>query len=241
MNVDIALDLLFKALPKIEDVYFATTPCEVDIPERIRQDREKYKKLQEFLTRYGERIFCYELYHQIRCLMDEFYCKNPDATRLVFHGELRKDGLGGLEELYALPSGELPQALDKEYVPDFLLHKPFSFEHQELIVEVKADPKLILGRDVEDGNPLPNQFSMKNDLKKIQEFITRYGYKKGVFLSVNTSVDDIQDHLNTLRETWLGRHIQNPDKIVVICMPESGPSVYEAWLNQPDLTLHQYV
>ena len=52
-----------------------------------------------------------------------------------------------------------------------LIHEPNTFDN-DLIIEVKANPKL----SIED---------MKKDILKIDQFINKYQYKKGIFLAIN--------------------------------------------------------
>lgn len=72
---------------------------------------------------YRERVYCYELYHQMRC-------RWPKETRLLVQGELDKSG-----------NQNFPPELGK--VPDFLIHTPASMKNNYAIIEVKpssADP-----------------------------------------------------------------------------------------------------
>ena len=62
-----------------------------------------------------ERVFCYELYHRMRQIQDN-YCKD-----LTINGELDK-------------SGRLDYDSEK---PDFLFHIPGTDNHNEAIIEVK--------------------------------------------------------------------------------------------------------
>lgn len=72
---------------------------------------------------YRERVYCYELYHQMRCLW-------PKEVRLLVQGELDKSG-----------NRNFPLGLGK--IPDFLIHTPASMKNNYAIIEVKpssADP-----------------------------------------------------------------------------------------------------
>ncbi len=64
-----------------------------------------------------ERVFCYELYHQMRLL--EF---NP---KYKLHAEIDKSGHNEFDRL------------DKKN-PDFIFHIPGSFDNESVIVEVKG-------------------------------------------------------------------------------------------------------
>jgi len=70
-------------------------------------------------TIYRERVYCYELYHRIRCLW-------PDDTSSSLCGEVDKSG-------HPLIRGN---NLDNTK-PDFLVHVPGQMDKNELVMEVK--------------------------------------------------------------------------------------------------------
>lgn len=69
--------------------------------------------------KYRERVYCYELYHQMRCLW-------PEDTDFVLNGEVYKGGHPLLKRL------ELSR-----FSPDLLVHKPGSMQGNFAIIEVK--------------------------------------------------------------------------------------------------------
>lgn len=69
---------------------------------------------------YRERVYCYELYHQLRCLW-------PACTDFYLNGELDKSAHPILKSLGA------------DYAkPDFLIHKPGRMAGNHAIIEVKT-------------------------------------------------------------------------------------------------------
>lgn len=69
---------------------------------------------------YRERVYCYELYHQLRSVW-------PDVTKYYLNGELDKAAHPILRELGA------------DYAkPDFLIHTPGSMKGNNTIIEVKS-------------------------------------------------------------------------------------------------------
>jgi hypothetical protein len=68
---------------------------------------------------YRERVYCYELYHQMRC-------RWPEAGPFVLNGEVDKAGHGLLKELGA--SG---------FKPDLLVHVPGTMGGNHAVIEVK--------------------------------------------------------------------------------------------------------
>ncbi len=96
------VDLIKTALSQVESVYF---------------------KLETTYKPSGivrERVFCYELYHQIRKIMPEF--------DLTLNGEIDKSGHPDF----------VPRGLKN---PDFVFHKPGSHEDNTLVIEVKGKLK----------------------------------------------------------------------------------------------------
>ncbi|HMM05894.1 MAG TPA: hypothetical protein PKD52_04395 [Clostridiales bacterium] len=85
---------------------------------------QDYYKLKTACSSEGivrERVFCYELYHRIRCLQ-----KIEQLPDFNIHGEIDKRG-------YAL--------FDKDdwRNPDFVFHKPGSMDENLIVIEVKGN------------------------------------------------------------------------------------------------------
>jgi hypothetical protein len=81
-----------------------------------------------------ERVFCYELYHQIRLLMAKDYT-------LSLHGEIDKSGHGDFNP-------------DDQKNPDFVLHVPGTHEGNTLVIEVKGTLEYAPSRYLEDFKTL---------------------------------------------------------------------------------------
>jgi hypothetical protein len=97
--------------------------------------------------------------------------QNKLNEKVILQAELRKPQVSSeIEQLFGI------QSTDGVYYPDFLIHEPETFDNQDLIIEVKANP----GLTFED---------MKKDILKIDQFINRYQYKKGIFLAININED----------------------------------------------------
>ncbi len=164
--------------------------------------------------RYLERVFCYELYHQVRRIMDISEQILPNIFRDVsFNGELRKE----IIQVILLPQNILP--LEARYMPDFLLHSPGNFDNQLLIVEVKTNPELTYAQ-------------IQDDLLKIEQFIKNYKYKQGIFLITNNDYNRIIDLLNSpIVLNWIDLKIINKDKIKVL-LKKSTDDIFEFSLNE---------
>lgn|SRR6185369_2379042 len=179
MNAEIVIRFLVTALSKVGKEYYGGRIEEWMFDNHgIDRNHPKRKSLEKYLDRYGERVFCYELYHQVRVLIDNYYAEHQGqlvGPKVTFQGELRKNQIESVIQYFA---NENISSLNKEYIPDFLLHSIGNFDGQELIVEVKTNPILTVN-------------DIKGVLAKIQEFIIRYGYRKGVFMSINSSSEVI--------------------------------------------------
>lgn len=101
---------------------------------------------------YRERVYCYELYHQMRSLWPA-----PHDCRYTLNGEIDKDG------------HPLLRAMQADFAkPDFLIHTPGSMAGNHAIIEVKterAGPQAIRG-----------------DLAKLQLFLGPVGYQRAIYL-----------------------------------------------------------
>lgn len=192
------MTILFNALEEVAPVYYsAYRQFEADL--RYLQSLDEVTL--EYLKKHHERVFCYELYHQIRILMDA----DPATFKGVrFQGELRKIDLGPVlrERLGFGP-------LDREFVPDFLLHGPGDGDHQEIVMEVKCEAEL-------------SPSAAKKDLSKIQHFMTQLHYKAGVFLAVNASPESVRRFCeNPEHQDWLRK-----------ALPDRG-RIYWVWKEHP--------
>lgn len=164
MNIPTYIDFLRKAINEVKDVYYGNQDMIDSMlnAHNIGPQDKSREKLIPILTRHHERVFCYELYHQLRKIMEQ----NDLNEKTILQAELRKPQVSSeIEQLFGI------QSIDGVYYPDFLIHEPNTFDN-DLIIEVKANPKL----SIED---------MKKDILKIDQFINKYQYKKGIFLAIN--------------------------------------------------------
>lgn len=94
-------------------ILLATSRISSSFFEVVRQRNET-----EVESVYRERVYCYELYHQLRQLL-------PDHFPYVIHGELDKRGQHFVNSL-----------LNGDYAPDLLVHRPGRMQNL-VIMEVK--------------------------------------------------------------------------------------------------------
>ncbi|MFE9958145.1 hypothetical protein [Micromonospora sp. NPDC005299] len=114
--------------------------------------------ISEAVTTYRERVYCYELYHQIRSLNEA--TTGPAAAGApdyVLSGEIDKAGLNTV-----IDGGR--------HKPDMVWHIPGRWTHNAVVLEVKAADHL-------GSEPL------RKDLKTLGAFLeARRGYKRGALL-----------------------------------------------------------
>ncbi|MBB4010508.1 MULTISPECIES: hypothetical protein [Rhizobium/Agrobacterium group] len=104
---------------------------------------------------YRERVYCYELYHQLRILWPR-----RDETDFVLNGEVDKRGHPILHRL----------GLDMS-IPDLLVHVPGYMGRNHAIIEVKAG-----------GNAANNPRGIEKDFATLSVFQTEVGYERGLYL-----------------------------------------------------------
>lgn len=206
------LNLLREALNLVGAHYFGINYYNDELLDRadIPEDHPKRELLRKHLARHGERVFCYELYHQIRFLMGDSQIDLEENA--ILQAELKKDNIRLLMEF--MPD-EI-QRLRKEYIPDFLLHSPSNFEHQEAVVEVKANPEITF-REIFD------------DLKKLDEFITNYSYKIGLLLIVNAQLDYIHRIIHD-HQRQISEGIRSPKRILIMVKTNLDTDIWEAFV-----------
>lgn len=220
MNSEIFLNFIEDSLHQVAHLYYGIEINTGEILDGmgIEEDQPDFQKVKEYLSRYGERSFCYELYHQIRTLMDEHneqFPPQPGQPIFLLQGELKKYQIHDIVNL--LPG--LDESLAKEYFPDFLLHVPGPYEHQEVVVEVKSTPKLSFGK-------------IKPDLAKLNEFITKYNYKAGVFLAVNVERNSILNWFNDEHnKEWINNNISVKEQIQIFIKENQEAELFKFPLN----------
>jgi len=199
MDIAIFLNLFHEALNRVEESYYQTNSG----------------SLFPNTNMYYERVFCYELYHQIRALMDELRAKDPSTlSSMQFQGELRKEPINSS---IAAQAGLSP--LSKKYVPDFLLHSPGNTDYHGLIIEVKSNPNICFA-------------PIREDLAKIQEFITQYKYQMGIFLIINNSMDRMRKLITKSKsQEWIRANLCGRSRILFISKENRGSEIFECCLN----------
>jgi len=190
--------IILTALMNVEQSYYQTTYQNIQNFKNALKHRVG-RVIKNDFERYGERVFCYELYHQLRIQIDEEKSGNPNFLNgALLQGEVEKMQIFQLiEDLGLLP-------MDGEYAPDFLMHTPGNADSHPYVIEVKCE------HDV-------SRQKIKEDLLKINQFVTKYYYQRGIFISINTEPDYITNKLIELDEEI--QQLEGRERIKVICKP----------------------
>jgi hypothetical protein len=126
-------DFFCEALNNVDEKYYRTTYLNIKNIKDALIGRGGWEK--ENFIRYGERVFCYEFYHQMRIQMDSLAKKGNSLFKdVLLQGEVSKLDLMELVQLFGL------EQLGGDYEPDFLLHSPGDAGRHLCVVEVNASP-----------------------------------------------------------------------------------------------------
>jgi hypothetical protein len=151
-DLDMFCDLLVGATSRIGNDYFM-----LPVPDNDGG---------EPLTEYRERVYAYELYHQLRSVWPNW--------RYSLGGEIDKQG------------HPIVRGPDLNNVkPDLLVHVPGEMRENLLVSEIKAsrpDP------------PRNERSAIETDLKKLAAFCDRAQYQAGILLVFGEEIDRIREH-----------------------------------------------
>ncbi len=144
---------------------------------------------------YRELVYCYELYHQMRCWW-------PTNTPFYLNGEVDKRAHPILKELEA-----------DNVRPDLLVHRPGCMEYNHAIIEVKPS-KVNKNRSI--GEKI--KCHIRKDLKTLSRFTSKAGYQRAIYLVYGYEADSFAEYVEEIAarfeelkpiELWLHK---NPGK-----------------------------
>jgi hypothetical protein len=191
-QLNLFIQLLTLAASRIPNQYLETAFYNIHFQQPPQNVGNQIYE-NDTLYRFGERVLCYELYHQLQNLI--FWQRRQDPNFLpgcFLQGELRKQQINDILMHYEI------EPLNSPYTPDLLMHTPSSFDLNACIIELKVSPHL-LARE------------LNYDILKIVEFITRYRYYRGVFIAFNITMDEITDYINNHADTERLRNSLTPE------------------------------
>lgn len=138
-DVDFFLDVLHECAKKIPENYWSLNRYNPEgTPVVLR-----------------ERVYCYELYHQLRVYLDRVCKDGEQAFPYTLHGEIDKRGHNYVfKQLRMRPN------------PDFVIHEPGTIDRNLAVIEVKStDNKRAL---------------FFEDIDKLYAFVTKLDYRVGI-------------------------------------------------------------
>ncbi|EWG08968.1 hypothetical protein [Cytobacillus firmus] len=159
MEIHKYIKFLRTAINNVKEVYFGNQDWIDSMlnAHEIESKNPKREALIPYLSMHHERVFCYELYHQLRKVMEE----NQLEEKVILQAELRKNQVGTeIEQLFGI------QSTDGVYYPDFLIHEPDTIDNQNLIIEVKANPRLTSEDMIKDILGYRQHFDIKPTLRQ---------------------------------------------------------------------------
>lgn len=203
-ELDRFFQIFVESLDEIPQSYFYTLYQNFEGLNAFLANRGKFNG--EDFERYNERVFCYELYHQLRKKLD---IEGPNfLNNTTLQGEVKKVQVKQFVERLGL------EGLSKEFIPDFLMHSSGSTDNHYFVLEVKCHP------DVSSDEIL-------SDLRKINEFITNYRYERGIFLSINAHRENLANRLGKILDE--AKELVFP-KISVVCKQDhDAPTLIWDW------------
>jgi hypothetical protein len=209
MRKQTKLDIIvIEALKNVNQNYYSTVYKNIEEFKSVFLGRNG-RMLETDFERFSERVFCYEFYHQLRILIDNEKSKNPSfLSGTLLQGEVRKMMIIELVEKFGL------EGLSGEFIPDFLIHGHDNSDKQHCVIEVKCIKNL-------------SQSAFIYDLKKINEFVTKYRYENGYFISVNTQSKLIEDLLNEGKSEI--NFLEGKNNIKIFCKEkqDTEPTIWE--------------
>ena len=134
-----------------------------------------------------ERVFCYELYHQMRSVQSA-----RGLTDVQIHGEIDK-------------SGHIAFDRNSRKNPDFVFHVPGMMKGNAIVVEVKG--KI-------EGN---YQEGVYKDIVTLSKFTNnKHFYQSGIIIIYNYTYDEFLHNIGEFLKNRLEENKVSTDKIIII-------------------------
>jgi len=162
-----------RSIMDIDQVFFTVDQYDDDEEKDLKEEEKEIK------AAWRERVYCYELYHQLRHHLPIGFPYTP-------HCEIDKKNHGNIQGMFEEYFRKFPdQNFNiKAPNPDFVVHKPGEMENGSnlVVVEVKHSKGY-------------NKKGYKSDLLKLECFIEEVKYNSGIFLIYGPS-DNMKDNVD---------------------------------------------
>lgn len=144
-----------------------------------------------------ERVFCYELYHQMRLVQSD-----RGLNDVQIHGEIDK-------------SGHIAFDRNARKNPDFVFHIPGMMQGNAIVVEVKGK----IEGTYQEG--------VYKDIVTLSKFTNnKHYYHSGVLIIYNYTFEEFSRKIGEFLKNRLQENKVSTDKIIIICkQSKSIPSV----------------
>ena len=143
--------------------------------------------------KHRERVYCYELYHQMRCLQEQCALQN----KFTINGEIDKRG---------------PQEVDEDFNPDFVMHTPKSMKNNGCVVEVKVRSN--------SNSRVIDENGVLKDLKTITCMLHCYEYQYGALIFVDVTEEEATPILQAAKIAHLN---DISDRVVIFFQSKDNP------------------
>jgi len=209
---------IINALALIDDSFYKLQSSSEDSQDN--QTNGHPENIRKYLTRVYERMFAYELYHILRCIIDYRNSTGDDIyLGLTLSGEPKKfkSIYKYLIENYVTGSDngdsnkkqeEKLTAKGNSFIPDLVLHDPLSIEQQIYYVEIKMDyedPNI----DFNKISKLRDDINCYNKGRKITEKVGDFKYY--IFIYIGCDSRELKN------KTQKGSVNENTKNIICIC------------------------
>ena len=213
-------NVLKKAISGIPDCFYRDYPLDW-LVENI--DEENKNAWKASLAQFNERDWCYELYHQLRLVLDSPSGKPSYLSELVnIRGEscVRLSGEPSKQATYDATSESIKDSREIRWsknsrcrIPDILFHDPLSAEDQIFAIEVKRERNT--GQVGYDG--------ISDDLTGLIEYIHGLGFQLGFFVGLGIGENDFRNAAKRVAHEALLLDVT--DRIYV-CLVDDSQSCY---------------
>lgn len=212
-DFQIFISFIETALLRIEPEYFQTQYNQFYAIRNRLRPFGNYHGHQ--FVRHSERGFAYELYFELRTLINERRKTHDFFTNYYLQGEIKKMNVDEVLAIFAY------QNLGGSLIPDLLFHIP-SQDANAFVIEIKAQPEL-------------EEIEVLYDLDKLSRFLRRFNYRKAAFIAVNISPENITTSIKNNREAIQGLFTEErlgDCNVIIKQYPENESPLFNQTLTQ---------
>jgi hypothetical protein len=213
-------NVLHEAILRIPDCFYRDYPLDWLVENIDKSNQNAWKAT---LAQFNERDWCYELYHQLRLVLDDPSGKPRYLTELVDgHGEspVRLSGESSKQATYdatdeSIKGSEVIRWSKNSRcrIPDILFHDPRCAEYQIFAIEVKRERAI--GQVGCKG--------ISDDLAGLIEYTQGLGFRLGFFVGLGIDENSFRAAARSL-----AHEVLHPDAIdhIHVCLVDDSQSCH---------------